>query len=169
MQTPPGLVVDHINHNPVNNRRGNLRNCTWLENQRNRRFVRNKSGFVGVYPHGKKWRAVVRIDGKVVYREVFDDKIEAAKARDRKAYELYGPFAYLNFPDEIRSGQASPCPGRYDLCPLLEGSTSIPSVPLVRPASLNQEASPRYVDLSGWAHGHCFAHATLTVIHAGTG
>ena len=39
--------------------------------------------------------------GKVVYREVFEDKVEAAKARDRKAYELFGPFAYLNFPEEI--------------------------------------------------------------------
>ena len=32
---------------------------------------------------------------------LFDNEVEAAKARDRKAYELAGPFAYLNFPDEI--------------------------------------------------------------------
>ena len=32
---------------------------------------------------------------------LFDD-VEAAKARDRKAYEFEGEFAYLNFPDEIR-------------------------------------------------------------------
>jgi hypothetical protein len=169
MQTPPGLVVDHINHNPINNRRCNLRNCTLQENHRNRRLVRNKSGFVGVYPYGKKWRAMIHSGGKIVYQEVFDDKVEAAKARDRKAYELYGPFAYLNFPDEIRSGQASPCPGRCDRCPLVEGSTSIPPALLVQPEPLSQEAGPRYVDVSGSAHGHCFARATLTVIHAGTG
>lgn len=29
-------------------------------------------------------------------------KLTAAKARDRKAYELAGEFAYLNFPDEIK-------------------------------------------------------------------
>jgi len=29
-----------------------------------------------------------------------DDEVEAAKARDRKAYELHGEFAYLNFPED---------------------------------------------------------------------
>jgi hypothetical protein len=109
MQTPPGLVADHIDHNPVNNRRCNLRNCTPQENQRNRRRVRNQSGFVGVYPYGKKWRAQIRDGGKIVYQKVFADKIEAAKARDRKAYQLFGPFACLNFPDEIPAGGT--CPG----------------------------------------------------------
>jgi len=31
----------------------------------------------------------------------FVDEIEAAKARDRKAYELCGDFAYLNFPEDL--------------------------------------------------------------------
>ena len=31
----------------------------------------------------------------------FDDEVEAAKAYDRKAHELFKDFAYLNFPDEI--------------------------------------------------------------------
>jgi hypothetical protein len=101
MQTPPGKVADHKDHNPVHNRRSNLRNCRPEENLRNRRRRRSKSGFVGVYPRGKKWEASVRSGGKVVYREVFDDPVQAAKARDRKAYELFGSFAYLNFPDEI--------------------------------------------------------------------
>jgi len=114
MQTPPGMVADHKDHNPINNRRGNLRNCTPQENQRNRRRARNQSGFVGVYPYGKKWRAMIRSGGKIVYQEVFDDKIEAARARDRQAHALFGPFAYLNFPDEIRSGPAGPCQGRCD-------------------------------------------------------
>ena len=139
MQTPPGLVVDHINHNPINNRRSNLRNCTPEQNRRNRRATHTKSGFVGVYPYGKKWQAKIHRGGKIVYREVFDDKVEAAKARDRKAYELFGPFAYLNFPDEIRAGPAGPGPGRSDSHPLAEGSASVPPAPLVRPESRSQE------------------------------
>ena len=35
----------------------------------------------------------------------FDTKIEAAKARDRKAYELHGEFAYLNFPEGTMGGR----------------------------------------------------------------
>jgi hypothetical protein len=31
-----------------------------------------------------------------------DDEVEAAKARDRKAYELHGDRAYLNFPEDYR-------------------------------------------------------------------
>ena len=38
---------------------------------------------------------------RTIYLGLFDDEAEAAKARDRKAYELAGEFAYLNFPDEI--------------------------------------------------------------------
>jgi hypothetical protein len=139
MQTPPGLVVHHINHNPVNNRRCNLHNCTTTQNGRNQRPRGSKSGFVGVYPCGKKWRAEVYSGGRRVYSEAFDNKIEAAKARDRKAYELFGPFAYLNFPEEIHAGQAT------------------------RPAG----PGTRYVELSGAAHGHCVADATLMVIHVG--
>ena len=30
-----------------------------------------------------------------------DDEVEAAKARDRKAYELHGEYAYLNFPEDF--------------------------------------------------------------------
>ena len=37
--------------------------------------------------------------GKHFYLGRYDTKIEAAKARDRKAFELHGEFAYLNFPE----------------------------------------------------------------------
>ena len=39
--------------------------------------------------------------GKAYYLGFFDDEVEAAKARDRKAYELHGEFAYLNFPEDL--------------------------------------------------------------------
>ncbi|NLZ07113.1 MAG: hypothetical protein GXY19_18240 [Phycisphaerae bacterium] len=56
----------------------------------------------GVSPRGDKWIALVGYKGETIYVGLFDDEVEAAKARDRKAYELAGEFAYLNFPDEIQ-------------------------------------------------------------------
>jgi len=38
--------------------------------------------------------------GKHYHLGLFDDEVEAAKARDRKAWELRGEFAYLNFPED---------------------------------------------------------------------
>jgi hypothetical protein len=97
------------------------------------RPMRNKSGFIGVFPYGKRWKTEIRHGGKVVYREVFDDKIEAAKARDRKAIELFGLFAYLNFPDEVQSTEPCPCEGRCDSCPLAQDSTSAAAASLIEP------------------------------------
>ena len=95
MRPPEGKVVDHVNGNGQDNRRGNLRVCTPLQNSRNRRKHRDgKSRFIGVSPCGKKWQAFV---GRR-YVGVFEDEVEAAKARDRKAKEMYGEHAWLNFP-----------------------------------------------------------------------
>ena len=97
MQAPEGMVVDHINGNGLDNRRCNLRICTQYENALNSRPRADaKSRFKGVYPHHNKWKA--RVGGR--YLGLFDDEVEAAKARDRKARELYGEHAWLNFPPE---------------------------------------------------------------------
>jgi len=101
MQPPPGMVVDHINRNGLDNREANLRNCTRLQNLQNRYWDAGRSKFRGVHPVGDKWQANVVYNRRTIYLGLFDDEVEAAKARDRKAYELAGEFAYLNFPDEI--------------------------------------------------------------------
>ena len=101
MQPPPGMVVDHINRNGLDNREANLRNCTRLQNLQNRYWDAGQSQYRGVCLQGDKWMATAGYDGETIYVGLFDDEVAAAKARDRKAHELAGDFAYLNFPDEI--------------------------------------------------------------------
>jgi len=48
------------------------------------------------------WEVKVFYKGKEYYLGLFDDEVEAAKVRDRKAYELAGPFVYLNFPEDFK-------------------------------------------------------------------
>jgi hypothetical protein len=45
-----------------------------------------------------KYEAVIGFRGEKIFVGEFDSALEAAKARDRKARELQGEFAYLNFP-----------------------------------------------------------------------
>ena len=104
MQAPPGMVVHHINHNGLDNRRCNLQICTPDENQRYRQVGVTASGFVGVYPYGKRWRALVQNKAGVLYEEVFDDKVAAAIARDNKAAEFFGESARVNFPNPQQAG-----------------------------------------------------------------
>ena len=102
MRAPKGSVVDHIDHNTLNNRRCNLRVVTPEQNYANAGPRGGVAGYVGVYPCGKRWMARIMWQCKRFYLGRFDDPVEAAKARDRKAYELHGELAYLNFPKEIK-------------------------------------------------------------------
>lgn len=108
MNPPEGLLVDHIDGNGLNNRKSNLRLCTRTQNARNRRPKRNGSSkFKGVYWHivYRKWAALIRCNGKQTYLGRFDNEIEAALVYDRKAEELFGEFAYLNFPELAAKAQ----------------------------------------------------------------
>lgn len=100
--TDPKVYVDHRDHNPLNNTRGNLRICTPRQNTANRRPYRNTlSRFKGVSttPNRKKWRAYVGLTPQV-YLGIFEKEEDAARAYDAKAREVFGEFALLNFPDE---------------------------------------------------------------------
>lgn len=107
-QAPKGAVVDHIDHNTINNRRGNLRVCTLEQNYANMGPHGGSSGFVGVYPRGQGYEAGITWHGEHFYLGHYDNPVEAAQARDRKAYELHGPYAYLNFPDDFRGRGGEP-------------------------------------------------------------
>jgi hypothetical protein len=102
MTPPKGYVVDHIDHNTLNNRRCNLRVCTNEQNSVGKKSRVGSSQFVGVQHRGRRWQAAVVCRGEFFYLGLFDDEIEAAKVRDRKAYELHGPYAHLNFPEDFQ-------------------------------------------------------------------
>lgn len=93
---------EEITHT-LDNRRSNLRISTVLENKQNARATRqNTSGFIGVCAHSQNgnWIAVISHLNKHIHIGCFKTKVAAARARDRKAIELRGPFARLNFPKE---------------------------------------------------------------------
>ncbi len=103
MQAPPGKIVDHFNHNKLDNTRLNLRLCTGPENQRNQRKKRgslSRYKGVGYSKDRHKWYAQIKIMGKDIWLGYHATEVEAARAYDRKAVELFGEFANLNFPEE---------------------------------------------------------------------
>lgn len=102
MHAPKGMVVDHKKDHSLNNRRRNLRICTQGQNRVNSKPRGGRSGFKGVYPQGDKWYGVVERGGKQHYAGTFLTPIEAARARDRLALKLFGEYAWLNFPNEVR-------------------------------------------------------------------
>lgn len=104
----PGQVVDHRDGDRGNNTRQNLRICTARQNSRNRQaytthVVKQKaSPYKGVSRTKNtkdRWSALIVADGKRYRLGSHPTQEEAALAYDRKARELFGEFAQLNFPD----------------------------------------------------------------------
>lgn len=92
-------IVDHINNNPCDNRRNNLRIATNSQNQMNRdKPVTNTSGVKGVYWHKRKqkWQANIQINGRLIYLGIFNSKNDAIKARKQAEEKYFGCFNYDN-------------------------------------------------------------------------
>lgn len=98
IQPPEGYKLDHKNRDGLDNRRKNLRICTEIQNNINRRSGRG-NGYRGVQKRKQdtRWRAVIYLNKKLIRIGAFDNAVDAAKAYDEKARELYGEFAYTNF------------------------------------------------------------------------
>lgn len=106
------LHVDHINHNGLDNRKENLRVCTFHNNIKNKQSVKGStSKFKGVSTETKKyfnktnqeWRmsslkykARICVDYKQIFLGSFSSEIDAAKAYNEAAEKYFGEFAYLN-------------------------------------------------------------------------
>jgi hypothetical protein len=94
---PAGLLVDHINRNPLDNRKCNFRICTLVQNMMNKSpYKCTLSGYRGVTLNRQKqkWRANIRVNGKLIYLgdyECIDDAVEARKKAEDKYFGEFAP------------------------------------------------------------------------------
>ena len=103
MQPQAGLIIDHKDHNGLNNSRVNLRLATRSQNSCNRKKRAGcSSKYIGVSMDKKtgKWQAAIMIEGTRIFLGNFDNEIAAAMAYDKAAILYHKEFASLNFPED---------------------------------------------------------------------
>jgi hypothetical protein len=109
--TDPKLRVCFANGNPLDLRRENLVVRTLAESNHTNRKMETRAGkectskFKGVYHDVERARWVAQIRKGDVYQHIgrFHDEAAAAQAYDDCARVLFGPHAYVNFPDRESS------------------------------------------------------------------
>ncbi len=92
-----GMDVDHINRNPRDNRKCNLRLCTRSQNNMNSKARKtNKSGYKNICwdKQMNSWKVQIMRDYKVVYEKLFKKLEEAVRARNKALIFFHG--AYVN-------------------------------------------------------------------------
>jgi hypothetical protein len=96
------LNIDHIDGDPLNNCRSNLRVATEWQNSAYKRKPKGNfsSRFKGVTWNFKslKWQAGIQHFRRSYHLGLFHSEHDAAMAYDRFAKHLFGEFALLNFP-----------------------------------------------------------------------
>jgi hypothetical protein len=104
MKFPTKLVIDHIDHNGLNNQKSNLRICTHRQNMLN--SAKRKSGktskYIGVYIDKRGYIiGCVSMNNKTKYIGKFETEEDAARARDREVIkDPDGRYCILNFNDQ---------------------------------------------------------------------
>jgi hypothetical protein len=92
----PKGQMDHKDRVRSNDAWANLRVVTGSRNSINRPGV-GKSKLKGVDLHRGRWRARLRVDGKLIDLGYYESAISAALAYDIQAFGHYGTYAKLNF------------------------------------------------------------------------
>lgn len=92
------VQVDHVDGDPLNNCRSNLRTCNASQNQANKRVQRNNtSGYKGVVFHkeSQTWHAVIKHNSRTISLRYHKTKEEAFSAYREAAIALKNEFACL--------------------------------------------------------------------------
>lgn len=91
-----GVVIDHINHDTLDNRDSNLREVTTAENKQNLLGPQSncKSGIRGVYwfEPARKWKCNIRVNKKHIHLGYFSD-IEEAERVVKEARARLMPYS----------------------------------------------------------------------------
>lgn len=99
---PDADKVDHIDHDGLNNIRGNLRPATTQQNAQNGTSHKDaRSAYKGVSWRDRTnpWRATIYVNKRQIHIGQFGSEEAAARAYDDRATLYFGEFAGLNFPD----------------------------------------------------------------------
>lgn len=99
MNCPDDMVVDHINHDKLDNRKSNLRTCSRQENNLNINVrSNNTSSVTGVSWDKKshKWRAYIFLNRKQLESKFFDDFNDAVRFRKNLEIKYFGEFRNVN-------------------------------------------------------------------------
>jgi hypothetical protein len=94
-----GKMIDHINGNPLDNRKQNLRAVTRAENQQNSKLYKsNTTGRKGVIWHvaARKYNARIQVNGKRINLGYFDTAEEASTAYESASKKYHGQYARTN-------------------------------------------------------------------------
>ena len=110
MNAPSGFVIDHINGDPRDNRKGNLRITSQTKNTYNERLKKNSTtGYkgVGIDKRNGRYFAHIHPHRSMKFLGYYNTPEEAAAAYDKAAVFYFGEFARTNamIQEEVKNEQ----------------------------------------------------------------